>query len=288
MEKHSRFPRVSLFNYILDFKRTAISRLKERRRSQRYIVAPGFPLTVTMTLAETDNAGGRRAGAGRVWGGVVTNMSGAGLGLKLPPAAVASRGERSVVVMTFDDYVLSLPCEIAHFRVQSASAHCGIVLHIGESEVAKSYQQLLEAIVLGSSLVSVKPSGVGEHPREFVPEQYKSGRKARLTVWRDYAGQPDSFEFVMGDYCVRGEAPRPFLEIFSRKKKGPKRAWSASNYALSSAAVESDEVRQLFRWVTLNLPVTLPADVRELISFFANIRTNWSAPPLKMRKAGVA
>lgn len=274
---------MALFKYILDLKRAALDHLRDRRKARRFPVAAGFPLKATLNLA-----GGEVAGR-RTWAGSVHNMSCVGLNVQLPPAAVAQRGEATTVILAFDGHELRLPCVIAYYRQLAAGASCGLSLELEDPDQRKAYLQLLEAVSLGADLAPVKLSKKPVHPRDFKAEQYQSGRKVRLTAWRDFGDEIDSFELVLDDYCLRGEAKRPDLEVFSRKSKSDKRAWSMPRYGLAEG-VEIPEVRQLFRWVALNLPRTVPSDVRQLTRFFTNARTDWKPPPLKVptRSGGTA
>ncbi|MES1167836.1 MAG: PilZ domain-containing protein [Oleiharenicola lentus] len=277
---------MALFKHILDFKRAALARLKDKRKAQRYYVGPAFPLKARIVLQDSD--GSSRKGkeppppdAGRNWGGSLFNMSGEGLSLQLPPAAIARRGEETSVTLSLDGHELTLPCKVAHFRVQNSTAYCGLALDFPDQARRISFMQLLEAVALGSTLAPAAGSATGHDRPGLRAERYKSARPALLTAWRDAAsGDLAGFELVLRDHCLRGEARRPALEIFSNKAAGDKTAWSAPGFALSNG-VENGELRQLFRWVALNTSRTVPTDLREMMRFFAHARDDWKAPPGK-------
>lgn len=276
--------RVALFKHILDFKRDALAKLRDKRKAKRYPVGSGFPVKATIRLPDSDQ-GGRRDSApmtpdsGRSWGGALINLSDVGLSLQLPPAAVAVRGDQTFVTLSLEGHELRLPATIAHFRAQSASASCGVSLLVDDLAQRQAYLQLHEAVALGATLVAVeKPAGASRR-KDLKAEQYRSDRDALLTAWRDPATkQLAGFELVLRDHCLRGEANRPTLEIFSNRAAGENMAWSAPGFAFSTG-VENGEVRQLYRWVTYNLPRSVPADLRELMRFFAVTRGEWKAPP---------
>jgi hypothetical protein len=278
---------VALFKHILDLKRAALARLRDKRKAKRYQVGVGFPLRATITLPDVDTMGKRgddakKAGAGgRDWSGVPVNVSESGLSIQLPPAAVCARGHDTLVVLSLDGHQIQLPATVAHFRIQAASAFCGLKLEVKDASQRKAYLQLVEIIAMGSTFAAGKKPG-GLKPRSGkAVEQYVSSLKAKLTAWRDTAtGKLDSFEMVMNSHCVRGIVGRPSLEIFSDKKESDRMAWSAPSFG-SSAGVENPEVRQLYRWVVFNLPKAVPNDLREVLRFFAASRGDWKAPPVK-------
>ncbi len=273
-----------LFRYLLDFKKAALAKLRDKRKSMRYPVAATFPLRASITLQDSDQMGRKADSEGRLWGGSVINMSIGGLSVQLPPAAVSRRGHETMLVLSLDGYQLMMPAVVAHFRVQSASAICGLELKVKDLDHRKGYLQVLETVILGSTLELVeKPTRAAERAG-FAVTQFKSSRKATLTAWREPETKKlAGFELLVNEHCVRGEANRPALEIFSSNAEGERRAWSAPGFAVSEG-IENPEVRQLYRWVALNLPKAVPADLREMMRFFANARTDWKAPPGKGRR----
>lgn len=279
---------MALFKHIMDLKRAALARLRDKRKAKRYPVGAGFPLRATITLPDIDTTGKRsgddpkKPGAGgRDWNGVPVNVSESGMSIQLPLAATCARGHETLVVLSLDGHQIQLPAKVAHFRVQAASAFCGLQLEVKDAGQRKAYLQLVNIVAMGSTFTpGKKPTGIKPRPGKGV-EQYTSSLDAVLTVWRDTAtGKLDSFEMVMNEHCVRGIVGRPSLEIFSNKKESDKMAWSAPSFG-SSAGVENPEVRQLYRWVVFNLPKAVPNDLREVMRFFAASRGDWKAPPVK-------
>jgi hypothetical protein len=257
---------VLLFKRILDFKQATLARLRDKRKSPRYPVGPGFALRGTVNLIGSESAEKLRAaapGSGRAWGGPLANLSHRGASLLLPPAALTARGERTTLRLVLEQHTVEVPCVVAHFRSTSSHSVCGLALEFGDFTAQKAFLQLHEAVRLGASFAPGKRSAFQRSPSGLTLEEYKADRTARLAVWRRADDrQIESFELVIGDHCLRGEADGPALEVYAKKKtgRGGKSARSAPAYGLEPGVTE--EVRQLFRWVVPNLTKAVPADVR--------------------------
>jgi hypothetical protein len=246
---------VLLFKRILDFKQAALARLRDKRKGVRHAVGPGFPLKGTVSL---------RGGASTAcdWSGALANLSTTGVSLLLPPAAITTRGEKTVLRLTIEQHLLLLPCVVAHFRVLSTHAVCGLTLAPSDFTSQKAFFQLLEAVRIGASMAPVKPAVPARSPPGLVLEQYRADAKSRLAVWRQAAGgQIDSFELVIDNHCLRGEAAGPTLEVYARQAAGGTGKTARSDPAYNLSAGVTEEVRQLFRWVLANLTKAVPADV---------------------------
>ncbi|MES1167908.1 MAG: hypothetical protein ABUL61_01935, partial [Oleiharenicola lentus] len=50
---------MALFKHILDFKRAALARLKDKRKAQRYYVGSAFPLKARIVLTDRDGTSHR-------------------------------------------------------------------------------------------------------------------------------------------------------------------------------------------------------------------------------------
>lgn len=250
-----------LFKRIFDFPRATLARLRNKRRAERHPVAPGFPLKAAVNLVGTADPARRKAaaGIGRDWGGMVADLSGEGLSLRLPPAAETSRGERSVLVLALDEFELRIPCTVAHFRVRSADSLCGLSLQFENDTQRKGYLQLLEAVVLGSGFAFDKAP---KDPSGLYCERYRSGgKKAMLTVWRerDESGRLYGFELTVGDHSVRGDVARSSLQACAADEERTP----------LPAGPESREVIRLYRIIAANLPKLMPADLREKMQAMA-------------------
>lgn len=266
-------PRVPIFTRILDFKRDFLARLRNKRSHPRHRVGAGFPLKASLNLVGDESFNAKRTplrGTGLNWSGRVGDISANGLNLILPPATATARGEPSVLKLTLENYVLEIPCTVAHFRVYSSHSLCGVRLAFADFKTQKAYLQLVEAVSMGASFA---PAGPGRTQPGFVRRSWRSANKALLTDWRDAGSRAlDHFELTLGEHSVQGQSSRPGLEVHPR----------GDNAKSVSPAVEG-EVRQLFRWVVGNLPKNVPADLRE---FMTRIGSNppsaspaaWGAP----------
>jgi hypothetical protein len=256
-----------LFTQILDFKRGLLAKLRNKRKSPRYLVGTAFHLKATLRLAGSDHFGRTTGGAGCEWSGRVANVSNNGLCVELPPAAAAVRGEKSEVRLTLEKHELRIPCAVAYIRLSNTHALCGLTLEFTDFAVQKAYLQLVEAVSMGASLAPFAPKVGGPNQSGLVREHYRADNKAMLTDWRKPgSGKLDSFELVLGKHRVKGGSHPPSLEV---RKTGETAAVDA---------VVDNEVRQLLRWVAPNLPKSVPADLRKLIRSSADSAPAVAAP----------
>lgn len=150
---------VAFFTRILNFKQAFLSRLRDKRSQSRFTVGASFPLRATIVLSG-DNAGSKKgaSGTGLSWSGRAGNISGNGLSVLLPPAALTSRGEETSLRLTLDDHEIDLSCSIAHFRVFATHSLCGVKLNFDDFNVQKAYHQVVEAVRVGTSFEAAAPS----------------------------------------------------------------------------------------------------------------------------------
>ncbi|MBL9214757.1 MAG: PilZ domain-containing protein [Opitutaceae bacterium] len=270
------------FKRILNFKRDAMARLRDKRRARRYPVGPGFALKASVNLAGIDDPARiatTPVGLGREWAGHLSNLSSGGVSVQLPPAAMTLRGERTVVKLALEHHRLEIPCVVAHFRVLNSVALCGLSLKFPDFTAQKAYLQLLAAVRLGSSF-EAGPARRGRHnPAGTVREEYQAENRTRLTAWRDTSSRElHSFELMLDDHCLRGRADSPTLDVYTRQRenKTAPAAVSAPTHRLSTGT--HAEVRQLFRWVVPNIGKPVPSDLRAFLQRFAHARTDWRPP----------
>ncbi len=256
------------FKRILNFKPGSFGKLSDKRKSPRYAVGPNFPLRAAVTLSG-DTKSKTPQSAGRDWAGRLANLSRSGASVELHPAALAAPGENSTLKLSLGKVKLEVPCRVVHFRVYSNYATCGLELTLDGAEKEKAYLQLLEAVAIGASFEPAPPAAFKRAPSGMAMEQFRSEDKAQLFAWRDATSRKiESFEMLMGEYCVRGDAKSPQLEVYARKTPpSGKTALSDSTYSLSPGV--SEEVVQLFRWVIPNVAKAVPSDLRMFIHRFA-------------------
>lgn len=257
------------FNRILKFKPGAFGKLSDKRKSPRYAVGPNFPLRAAITLGGADTRGKPTQSTGRDWAGRLANLSRSGASIELHPAALTTAGEKSILKLSLGNVKLEIPCRVVHFRVYSNYATCGVELTHDGGTVEKAYLQLLEAVAIGASFAPAAAAAFKRAPSGMVVEQFRSEDKAQLYAWREATSKKiESFEMTMGEYCVRGDAKSPQLEVYARKTPpSGKTALSDSTYTLSAGV--SEEVVQLFRWVIPNVSKAVPSDLRMFIHRFA-------------------
>lgn len=263
------------FSRILDFKRDFLARLRNKRSHPRHRVGAEFPLKASLGLVGSDKFNPDQApvrGNGLNWSGRVGDISVNGLNILLSPAAATARGEPTCLRLTLEDLELVIPCTIAHFRVVSSRALCGVRLEFDEFQTQKAYHQVVEAVKLGASFSSAGP---GRSQAGFIRRSWRSTGRTLLTEWR----KPESralvrFELTLGEHTVKGRSFPPALEVLPRNGK-----------ANTVSSELQDEVFRLFRWVVGNLPKNVPADLRE---FMARIGGNPPAPPAPAWQAPVS
>ncbi|HWA27963.1 MAG TPA: hypothetical protein VG734_20090 [Lacunisphaera sp.] len=242
-----------IFTRILDLKRAFLARLRNKRTHPRHRVGTSFPLRASLVLVGSSKVSAEEAAArGLRWSGVAGDISAGGLSVLLSPAATTVRGEKSSVQLTLEDLDLAIPCIVAHFRVHSSYAICGLQLKFDDFKVQKAYQQIVEAVAIGASFVAKGPA---RNQAGFLRRSWKSGGKAQLTEWREAGGTLDRFELSIGEHRVIGRKNQLGLEVQARGQRTKRLSLKAEL-----------EVRQLFRWVSGNLPKGVPSDLRELMA----------------------
>ncbi len=259
---------VLLFKSILKFKKEG--GLSDKRGAKRYPIGPKFPLKAKVTLMGHDGEGNPlppEHASSMDWGGQLGNLSGTGASIKLHPAAVATKGEDCRLKLELDDKLFEIDGGIIHFWSTQQFATCGIALKFPNFQAQKAYLQLLEPMAIGCALEAAER--VKQDTEGLVKEQYLGDDETVFSVWRSEDGKTiEHFEMLMLDYCVRGSAQTPGLQISYRDgaKVGKKVSHQATPISLSAGQVA--EIRQLFEWVVLNFSKSVPADVRAFVERF--------------------
>ncbi len=259
---------VLLFKSILKFKKEG--GLSDKRGAKRYPIGPKFPLKAKVTLLGHDGEG-RPLPPGHAssmdWGGQLSNLSGTGASIKLHPAAVANKGEDCRLKLELDDKLFEIDGVIVQFWSNQQFATCGIMLKFPNFQSQKAYLQLLEPLAIGCGLEAVER--VKQDTKGLIKEQYLGEDETVFSVWRSEDSKAiEHFEMLMLDYCVRGSAQTPGLQIGYRD--GAKVGRKVANPAMpiNLGAGQMAEVRQLFEWVVHNFSKAVPADVRAFVERF--------------------
>lgn len=262
---------MAFFTRILNFKQTFLARLRDKRTQPRYTVGAAFPLRATIILSGS-NAGGKKgsSGSGLSWSGRAGNISTNGLSVMLPPAALTARGEETSLRLTLDDHEVDLSCTVAHFRVFATHSVCGVKLNFDDFNVQKAYNQIVEAVRIGTSFEPAQSSTSGS----LVRQQWRSVSRSTLSEWRNTTTHKiERFELSVAEHRLTGQVSPPSVQITPR----------GSNSKSPVPAETAIEVRDFFRWIGANLPKTVPADLRDLMNRLTSsnqlINGGWSAPP---------
>lgn len=261
-----------LFKKILDFQKTD-GGLLDKRGAKRYPVGAKYQLKAKINLPARDGVGNALPpgkGAPMDWGGQLANLSNTGVSIRLHPAAVAASGDLSTFKLELDNRLFETPATIAHFRISPQYVSCGVVLNFPDRHTRKAYLQMMEPVVIGSTLAPIPASKVKQDLPGLVKEQYTGESESMLSIWRDASGKnPKLFELLVHDYCLRGNTELPGLKISYRE--GSKVAKRASRPAFPASLPSSlkVEVRQLFQLIVPNVGKTVPMEVRKFLELFA-------------------
>lgn len=257
-----------------------------KRKGSRFVINPTFPIRAKLSLVDKSGRAGTRPGFSpkargivyRDWTATLIDLSTSGANIHLNLAAVGFQDDACRVRLSLGDYHLEIPGTIVHFRCFSRYAICGLQFNFPDAETQKAYFQLLEPVIIGTSLVPVeaKPDGSGRFK-----EQYAGKNASLLTVWRQSpVGEVASFDFRMNRYGVRWNlgqtelityqledektakaSPRPVLKL---KLKTPVKQENTPPI-LPLTEAQDEEVRWLFCLAVSNLSMAVAADLRTFL-----------------------
>ncbi|HEX2860160.1 MAG TPA: PilZ domain-containing protein, partial [Lacunisphaera sp.] len=205
---------VLLFKRILNFKK-AEAENADKRGAKRYPVGVKSTIKAKLTLPPRDGEGNRVPGKSvpMDWGGQLADLSNSGASIRLHPAALAESGDATWLKLELDHQLFELEGRIAHFRTAQQHVVCGVILNFPDSHTRKAYLQLMEPVVIGSTLA---PGG-SEPVRDqsgLLREQYTGESDVRLSVWREDSGKsPRFFEMIVHNFQIRGSIEGPSLKI---------------------------------------------------------------------------
>jgi hypothetical protein len=243
-----------IFSFLADENKQA-----ERRLKNRYAVGPSFPLAVALS------------GGGAISRGKIVNISTGGLGIVVdqkPEVDAATPAQISFILESFE---IKAAATLRYVRPAEQGYHCGLTLGFAQPESRTAYLQLLMPIAIGSTLVRVE--GAGSNPQvepEFDRVIFTGESDSKLTVWcrRDGTATPETFEFQVEEYFVRGRAVDRGLSVFSLVDDDrPHRAKDTAPLFQTGSRIET-EIRQLFRWSALNMQQNVPDRLRGFLRTF--------------------
>ena len=272
--RQSLSPRpVLLFKRILDFQKSD-GGLLDKRGAKRYPVGAKFPLKAKITLSARDGEGHllpADKSSPMDWGGQLLNLSSSGVSIRMHPSAVAAKGENCTMKLELDHKLFELSTTIAYYRVGQQFVSCGVVLNFPDSYARKAYLQLMEPVAIGSSLEVVAPAKVKQDLPGLLKEQYLGESETVLSVWRDSGGKnPKLFEFIVHDFCIRGNTEMPGLKITYRDGAAVGKRVSRPAVPLPLSADHQAEVRQLFQFIIQNLGKGVPSELKKFLELFAD------------------
>ena len=251
---------MQLFNSILQ-EPAAGSPSVERRRTQRFTINPGFPLKAVLSYVGRDDTGAPMSDSrhGWNWKGRLIDCSEEGARLQLGPGLKAVIGEACDLRLSVQDFELIVPCHVANIAEQEDGMIFGLTHAFPDEAVAAAYRQLVEVLALGATLKArAKKSEVDQSG--YLVEQFANDRPARLTIWREQSSQGVvAFEFLLKENVVQAAAGQPMEYLTGTDATG----------AAPATAAKALEIHRLFCWVLPNLPVEVPADVREFLQIYA-------------------
>ncbi len=245
-----------LFKSILD-KQSDVASTDEKRKAPRFALGDSFAFKTKLGLFQ-HNGANLTDGKTKEWSATAVNLSATGASVQVSMAAVAFTKEKCRLKFSRDDYVLEIPATIAHFRCYSQYSLCGVVFNFPTAEAQQAYLQLLEPVVLGSSLSRVE--AVQNTPGQIM-EQF-SGTNSALTLWRDGPEGPiTGFDFRMRHYAVRWAEGEAELELYAVTDGAKGR-----DELVALTGEQHDEVRWLFCLSVPNLSKAIPTDARKFLS----------------------
>ncbi|MEJ1972662.1 MAG: hypothetical protein WDM96_09440 [Lacunisphaera sp.] len=263
---------VLLFKRILDFQKSD-GGLLDKRGAKRYPVGAKYPLKARITLIARDGEGHPmppEKHAPMDWGGQLLNLSASGASMRLHPAAVAARGEACTLKLELDHMLFEVECTVASYRTQSQYVSVGIANNFPDSYTRKAYQQLMEPVVIGSTLAEYTGRVKQDLPG-LEKEQYNGESDSVLSVWTSGSGKtraPKLFELLVHDYYIRGNTELPGLKIGYRDGAQVGKRVSTPAIPIPMSREHQAEVTRLFRFVVENLTKAVPSEIRKFLEQF--------------------
>jgi hypothetical protein len=191
------------------------------------------------------------------WKGRLFDCSEQGARIVMGPTLKVEARDMCDLSLVIDDFRLNIPCHISNLREQDGGTVFGLKHDITDEATRNAYRQLLEVFALGSAL-KLHSKAAKSDANGYLMEKYSSDRPAHLTVWRLKGDQSvGAFEFQLKDNLVRGAAGRPVKFL----------AGTGAD-ARPAPPAKAQEIQRLFHWVTPNLSLAVPEDVRKFLQEF--------------------
>jgi len=226
----------------------------ERRGKPRYPVSPLFQATATLTVESGDVSRLADVGSLPGWSGKcrLLDCSEQGVRIQLEPSYKIPAGDLRGLRLKVQEFGLNVPCRIANMNEQANGVIFGLMLDFDSEAAFDAYWQLLEVVVLGSSLKlhtkTIKPDESG-----YFVEHYACSRPARLSIWR----HPHSQEISAFEFRLKRQVARAIVGNHLECMLAP------GDRPVPPAM--QVEIKRLFSWIASNLSQTMPVDVREVL-----------------------
>lgn len=226
----------------------------ERRGKPRYPVSSLFQATATLTVERGKVSRLTDSGTdqGSNWKCRLLDCSEQGVRVQLEPSYKIPAGELRDLRLKVQEFSLSVPCRIANINEQANGAIFGLTLDFDSEAAFDAYWQLLEVVVLGSSLKlhtkTIKPDESG-----YFVEHYECSRPARLSIWR----HPHNQEISAFEFRLKRQVARAIVGSHLECMLAP------GDRPVPPAM--KVEIQRLFSWIASNLSPSLPLDVREVL-----------------------
>ena len=186
---------------------TNIAAEANKRKGSRFEINPTFPIKATISLIDRSGRASPRPGtrpsfrpstrpgfsprakgiAWKDWTATLVDLSTTGANLHLNLAAVGFSDDLCRVKLSLGSYHLEIPGTVVHFGCFTRHATCGLQFNFPDAETQKAYFQLLEPVVIGTSLapVEAKPDSTGLHKEQYAGKTPPGSRRgARLPAAR--------------------------------------------------------------------------------------------------------
>jgi hypothetical protein len=260
----------------------------EQRKNSRYQVNATFPIRTLLSLRDK-SVKLSTAPQGRVslrvpasgwkdWPGTLVDLSATGANIHVNLAAVAFAEDPCRMKFSLASYHLEIPATVAHFVSYSHYAVCGVQFNFPDAEAEKSFLQVLEPVIIGTSL---SPVDAARENLARDKELYTGTNSSRLLVARDKpGGSLTGFDFRLNKYGVKWNAGMTELRTYGVAVDAPETAKAAKpvlKLKLRTAETpapspvsqlteaQEEEARWLFCLAVSNLSPAVAEDVRKFL-----------------------
>ncbi|HVU16522.1 MAG TPA: PilZ domain-containing protein [Candidatus Didemnitutus sp.] len=259
----------------------------EQRKHSRYQINPTFPIKTLLSLRDKNvklsaaphgRVALRVPGAGwKDWPGTLVDLSATGANIHVNLAAVAFADDPCRMKFSLGSYHIEIPASVVHFVSYSHYAVCGVQFNFPDAETERSFMQVLEPVIIGTSLAPVDPAQEGLAPGR---EMYAGKNSSRLVITRSpTGGELTGFDFRLNKYGVKWSSGMTELRTYGvpAETSDPAKAKPVLKLKLKTnekpevsatgllTEVQEEEARWLFCLAVSNLAPAVAEDVRKFL-----------------------